>query len=221
MKIIYTRIAAAAALETGIIANPDYYENPNLKAKEVIIYGNYPKIQKDYESLEVPVEVRKLEVPQKTTLATVNVAVGITPELQEVIDNTKAECEKVVEENGQLKQKIEILEQASGDSSELISENSRLKDAVLQADNAAKAAEGKVVSIQAEFDAFKNDVAAMQARITELEAGNASENPATETATNVFENWSNNQLKEYLASKNIGYKPSATKAELLKLIPKE
>ncbi|MFX4914332.1 stress-responsive nuclear envelope protein, partial [Acinetobacter baumannii] len=26
---------------------------------------------------------------------------------------------------------------------------------------------------------------------------------------------------EYLASKNIGYKPSATKAELLKLIPKE
>ncbi|HCI7193872.1 TPA: stress-responsive nuclear envelope protein, partial [Acinetobacter baumannii] len=196
MKIIYTRIAAAAALETGIIANPDYYENPNLKAKEVIIYGNYPKIQKDYESLEVPVEVRKLEVPQKTTLATVNVAVGITPELQEVIDNTKAECEKVVEENGQLKQKIEILEQASGDSSELISENSRLKDAVLQADNAAKAAEGKVVSIQAEFDAFKNDVAAMQARITELEAGNASENPATETATNVFENWSNNQLKE-------------------------
>ncbi|MDK2221969.1 stress-responsive nuclear envelope protein [Acinetobacter baumannii] len=221
MKIIYTRIAAAAALETGIIANPDYYENPNLKAKEVIIYGNYPKIQKDYESLEVPVEVRKLEVPQKTTLATVNVAVGITPELQKVVDETKAECEKVVEENTQLKQKIEILEQASGDSSELISENSRLKDAVLQADNAAKAAEGKVVSIQAEFDAFKNDVAAMQARITELEAGNASENPATETATNVFENWSNDQLKEYLASKNIGYKPSATKAELLKLIPKE
>ncbi|HHP8856261.1 TPA: Ish1 domain-containing protein [Acinetobacter baumannii] len=221
MKIIYTRIAAAAALETGIIANPDYYENPNLKAKEVIIYGNYPKIQKDYESLEVPVEVRKLEVPQKTTLATVNVAVGITPELQAVMDDAKAECEKVVEENTQLKQKIEILEQASGDSSELISENSRLKDAVLQADNAAKAAEGKVVSIQAEFEAFKNDVAAMQARIAELESGKAAENSTTETAVNDFENWSNDQLKEYLASKNIGYKPSATKAELLKLIPKE
>ncbi|MGQ1242827.1 Ish1 domain-containing protein [Acinetobacter baumannii] len=221
MKIIYTRIAAAAALETGIIANPDYYENPNLKAKEVIIYGNYPKIQKDYESLEVPVEVRKLEVPQKTTLATVNVEVGVTPELQAVIDDAKAECEKVIEENGQLKQKIEILEQASGDSSELISENSRLKDAVLQADYATKAAEGKVVSIQAEFDAFKNDVAAMQARIAELEAGKAAEKPTTETAVNDFENWSNDQLKEYLASKNIGYKPSATKAELLKLIPKE
>lgn len=221
MKLIYTRIAAAAALEVGTIANPDYYENPNRSAEEVIIYGDYPKIQNDYEALDIPVEVRKLEEPAKTTLATVNVAVGITPELQEVIDNTKAECEKVVEENGQLKQKIEILEQASGDSSELISENSRLKDAVLQADNAAKAAEGKVVSIQAEFEAFKNDIPAMQARIVELEAGKSAENPATETAANDFENWSNDQLKEYLASKNIGYKPSATKAELLKLIPKE
>ncbi|ELA8894366.1 stress-responsive nuclear envelope protein [Acinetobacter baumannii] len=216
MKLIYTRIAAAAALEVGTIANPDYYEHPNRSAEEVIIYGDYPKIQNDYEALDIPVEVRKLKEPAKTTLATVNVAVGITPELQEVIDQAKADCKKVIEENGQLKRKIEILEQASGDSSELISENSRLKDAVLQADNAAKAAEGKVVSIQAEFDAFKNDVAAMQARIAELESGKA-----TETAANDFENWSNDQLKEYLASKNIGYKPSATKAELLKLIPKE
>ncbi|EXC12751.1 Ish1 domain-containing protein [Acinetobacter baumannii] len=221
MKLIYTRIAAAAALEVGTIANPEYYEYPNRSAEEVIIYGDYPKIQNDYEALNIPVEVRKLEEPAKTTLATVNVAVGITPELQKVIDQAKADCEKVIEENGQLKQKIEILEQANGDSSELISENSRLKDAVLQADNAAKAAEGKVVSIQAEFEAFKNDVAAMQARIAELESGKAAENSTTETAVNDFENWSNDQLKEYLASKNIGYKPSATKAELLKLIPKE
>ncbi|MGQ1205157.1 Ish1 domain-containing protein [Acinetobacter baumannii] len=221
MKLIYTRIAAAAVLEVGTIANPDYYENPNRSAEEVIIYGDYPKIQNDYEALDIPVEVRKLEEPQKTTMATVNVEVGVTPELQAVIDDAKAECEKVIEENGQLKQKIEILEQASGDSSELISENSRLKDAVLQADNAAKAAEGKVISIQAEFEAFKNDVAAMQARIAELESGKAAENSTTETAVNDFENWSNDQLKEYLASKNIGYKPSATKAELLKLIPKE
>ncbi|HAV4964072.1 TPA: stress-responsive nuclear envelope protein [Acinetobacter baumannii] len=221
MKLIYTRIAAAAALEVGTIANPEYYEYPNRSAEEVIIYGDYPKIQNDYEALNIPVEVRKLEEPAKTTLATVNVAVGITPELQKVIDQAKADCEKVIEENGQLKQKIEILEQANGDSSELISENTRLKDAVLQADNATKAAEGKVVSIQAEFDAFKNDIPAMQARIVELEAGKSGENPATETAANDFENWSNDQLKEYLASKNIGYKPSATKAELLKLIPKE
>ncbi|EPW4223735.1 Ish1 domain-containing protein [Acinetobacter baumannii] len=221
MKLIYTRIAAAAALEVGTIANPDYYEHPNRSAEEVIIYGDYPKIQNDYQALDIPVEVRKLEEPAKTTLATVNVAVGITPELQEVIDKTKAECEKVVEENGQLKQKIEILEQASGDSSELISENSRLKDAAVLADKALKDAEAQVVGIKTEFEAFKNDIPAMQARIVELEAGKSAENPATETAANDFENWSNDQLKEYLASKNIGYKPSATKAELLKLIPKE
>lgn len=221
MKLIYTRIAAAAALEVGTIANPDYYENPNRSAEEVIIYGDYPKIQNDYEALDIPVEVRKLDEPAKTTLATVNVAVGITPELQEVIDETKAECIKVTEENTQLKQKIEILEQASGDSSELISENSRLKDAVVQAGNATKAAEGQVVSIQAEFDAFKNNVPAMQARIAEIEAGDSVMAQANETTTNDYENWSNDQLKEYLASKNIGYKPSANKAELLKLIPKE
>lgn len=221
MKLIYTRIAAAASLEVGTIANPDYYEFPNRSAEEVIIYGDYPKIQNDYEALDIPVEVRKLEDPAKTTLATVNVAVGITPELQEVIDETKAECEKVVEENTQLKQKIEILEQANGNSSEILSENSRLKDAVVLADKAAKAAEEQVVSMQAEFDAFKNSVPAMQARIAEIETGDSVMAQVNETATNDYENWSNDQLKEFLASKNIGYKPSANKAELLKLIPKE
>ncbi|WP_202744423.1 Ish1 domain-containing protein [Acinetobacter pittii] len=221
MKLIYTRIAAVAVLEVGTIANPDYYEYPNRSAEEVIIYGNYPKIHNDYEALGIPVEVRKLEEPAKTTLATVNVEVGITPELQEVIDNAKAECEKVVEENGQLKQKIEILEQASGNSSELIAENSRLKDAVTLADNATKAAEEQSEVVKSEFEAFKNDVAAMQARINELEAGKVAENPATETSTNDYESWTNEQLKEFLASKDIGYKPSATKPELLKLIPKE
>jgi len=221
MKLIYTRIAAAAASETGTIANPDYYEYPNRSAEEVIIYGDYPKIHNDYEALDIPVEVRKLEEPAKTTLAAVNVEVGITPELQEVIDNAKAECEKVVEENGQLKQKIEILEQASGNSSELISENSRLKVAVTIADNATKAAEAQVENIQAEFDAFKNDVAAMQARIAEFASGEGSTVKPEESNQNDYESWTNDQLKEFLASKDIGYKPTATKAELLKLIPKE
>lgn len=221
MKLIYTRVAAAAALEVGTIANPDYYEYPNRSAEEVIIFGDYPKIQNDYEALDIPVEVRKLEEPAKTTLATVSAVIGITPDLQEVIDETKAECIKVTEENTQLKQKIEILEQASGDSSELISENSRLKDAVVQADKATKAAEEQVVSLQAEFDAFKNSVPAMQSRIAEIEAGDSIKAQASETTTNDYENWSNDQLKEFLASKNIGYKPAATKAELLKLIPKE
>ncbi|KQQ77238.1 Ish1 domain-containing protein [Acinetobacter sp. Leaf130] len=221
MKLIYTRIAATAASEAGTIANPDYYEYPNRSAEEVIIFGDYPKIQNDYEALDIPVEVRKLEEPTKTTLATVNVSVGITPELQEVIDETKAERLKVTEENTQLKQQVEILEKGAGNYSELLSKNSRLKDDVILANNAVKTAEEQTEVVKAEFEAFKNDVAAMQARIAELEAGKAAENPATETSTNDFESWSNDQLKEYLASKDIGYKPSATKPELLKLIPKE
>ncbi|HIB8759179.1 TPA: Ish1 domain-containing protein, partial [Acinetobacter baumannii] len=108
-------------------------------------------------------------------LATVNLAVGITPELQTVIDDAKAECEKVVEENTQLKQKIAILEQAGGNQSELLSENSRLKDAAVLADKALKDAEAQVVGIKTEFEAFKNDIPAMQARIAELEAGKAAE----------------------------------------------
>nr|WP_312324492.1 Ish1 domain-containing protein [Acinetobacter oleivorans] len=221
MKLIYTRVAAAAALEVGTVANPDYYEYPNRSAEEVIIYGDYPKIQNDYEALDIPVEVRKLEESAKTNLATVNVAVGITPELQEVIDETKAECLKVTEENTRLKQQVEILEKGAGNYSELLSKNSRLKDDVVLANNAVKTAEEQTEVVKAEFEAFKNDVAAMQARIAELEAGKAAENQAIDTSTNDFESWSNEQLKEYLASKDIGYKPTATKPELLKLIPKE
>ncbi len=80
---------------------------------------------------------------------------GITPELQAVMDDAKAECEKVVEENTQLKQKIAILEQAGGNQSELLSENSRLKDAAVLADKALKDAEAQVVGIKTEFEAFK------------------------------------------------------------------
>lgn len=219
MKLIYTRIAAAAALEVGTIANPDYYEYPNRSAEEVIIYGDYPKIQNDYEALDIPVEVRKLEESAKTTLATVNIEVGITHELQEVIDETKAECLKVTEENTRLKKQVEILEQGAGNYSELLSKNSRLKDDVVLANNAVKTAEEQTEVVKAEFEAFKNDVALMQARIAELEAGKASDTPATETPD--YESWKVEELKEFLASKEIGYKPTATKPELLKLIPKE
>ena len=80
---------------------------------------------------------------------------GITPELQAVMDDAKAECEKVVEENTQLKQKIAILEQAGGNQSELLSENSRLKDAAVLADKALKDAEAQVVGIKLNLKLLK------------------------------------------------------------------
>ena len=44
-----------------------------------------------------------------TDSVVVNLEVGITPELQATIDEAKAECEKVVAENVDLKQQIETL----------------------------------------------------------------------------------------------------------------
>lgn len=61
---------------------------------------------------------------------TVNLAVGITPELQATIDEAKAECEKVRAENTELKEQL--------------------------------------VTAHGELIAFKNDGAAMQARIDDL-----------------------------------------------------
>ena len=61
---------------------------------------------------------------------TVNLAVGITPELQAAIDEAKAECAKVQAENTELKEQL--------------------------------------ATAHGELIAFKNDGAAMQARIDEL-----------------------------------------------------
>lgn len=45
----------------------------------------------------------------KANIVTANVQVSITPELQKVIDDAKAECEKVVAENAELKEQIQTL----------------------------------------------------------------------------------------------------------------
>ena len=67
------------------------------------------------DTLEACIEVAG-DVPQayldliartKANIITANVQVGITPELQATIDQAKAECEKVVAENVDLKQQIE------------------------------------------------------------------------------------------------------------------
>ena len=70
------------------------------------------------DTLEACIEVAG-DVPQayldlitrtKANIVTANVQVSITPELQAVIDEAKAECEKVVAENEALKQKIAALD---------------------------------------------------------------------------------------------------------------
>ena len=58
---------------------------------------------------DVPQAYLDLIACTKANIITANVQVGITPELQKVIDDAKAECEKVVAENVELKEQIETL----------------------------------------------------------------------------------------------------------------
>lgn len=58
---------------------------------------------------DVPQAYLDLIARTKANIITANVQVGITPELQATIDQAKAECEKVVAENVDLKQQIETL----------------------------------------------------------------------------------------------------------------
>lgn len=59
---------------------------------------------------DVPQAYLDLIARTKANIVTANVQVSITPELQAVIDEAKAECEKVVAENEALKQKIAALD---------------------------------------------------------------------------------------------------------------
>ncbi len=153
--------------------------------------------------------------------AMVNLAVGISPELQALIDDAHAECEKATEENSQLRKKVSILEQAAGNHSDLTSENSRLKDSLIIAEKSVQTLNEQFSLLKAEYDAFQNDVEAMSGRIAELTAGSATEIQNDVPKPVDYESWDENQIKELLTSKDIGYKPTATKAQLLKLIPKE
>ena len=58
---------------------------------------------------DVPQAYLDLIARTKANIVTANVQVGITPELQKVIDDAKTECEKVVAENVELKEQIETL----------------------------------------------------------------------------------------------------------------
>lgn len=70
---------------------------------------------------DVPQAYLDLIKRNKANIVTANVQVSITPELQKVIDDAKAECEKVVTENAELKEQIETLKAnlTSGDPSDL------------------------------------------------------------------------------------------------------
>lgn len=204
MKIIYAK-KSTGINEDGSFQNPKYFDHPDSTATSVVIYGDYPDIKDAYEKLGISVEVRKNQ-HMKVESLTMNVQVGVTPELQQFIDDAKAECKKVADENKDL--------------------SDQLKKSIddLQAERVG-------------FTAFKNDVVAMQARIDELkkikegitanlvEADQATTEPSLDMVvikTNTdYADWTVPQIKDFLASKEIGFKSSASKDELLALIPRE
>ncbi|MDC4413887.1 HeH/LEM domain protein [Acinetobacter baumannii] len=81
--------------------------------------------------------------------------------------------------------------------------------------------EEQLATLKGEFIAFQNDPEAMKARIAELEAGKGTPDPLDGPTSGDYENWKVDQIKAYLTDKGIEYKQSASKTELIALIPKE
>lgn len=165
MKIIYAKNGEKVEVE-GQIHNPDYYDKPVKDAESVVIYGDYPYIESDYKKLDVGVEV----LESKFKPITVKLALSITPELQKVIDDAKAECEKVVAENAELKEQLDKEREAVKKPT---AENSELKDKLLIAEKALVAADEEIKALKA---ATKKPTAA------EVKAAKAAEEAAKTTA---------------------------------------
>lgn len=205
MKIIYAKKSSGID-EQGSFQNPEYYLKPESNAQSVVIYGDYPNIKADYEELGVDVEVH--ELPKAKPL-TIDVKVSITPELQATIDQAKAECEKVVAENDDLKQQMETLKAGliQGEPADLtgLVPVEQFDAVALDLTNTKE----QLAIVQGEFIAFKNDVGAMQARIAELQSVDYSKMKVDE-------------LKDVLRLKGIEFPSDAKKDDLLALlIPKE
>ncbi|KKW80370.1 HeH/LEM domain protein [Acinetobacter sp. Ag2] len=204
MKIIYAKKSSGID-EQGSFQNPSYYDKPNKNAESVVIYGDYPQIKADYEALEIPVNVRELSLAKPLTI---DVKVGITPELQAVVDEAKAECEKVVAENDELKQQLEALKAGLvlGEPVDLtgLVPTEQFDAVALDLTNTKE----QLATAKGEFIAFKNDAAAMQARIAELQSVDYSKLKVDE-------------LKDVLKLKGIEFPSDAKKDDLLALLPKE
>ena len=144
-----------------------------------------------------------------TDSVVVNLEVGITPELQATIDEAKAECEKVITENDDLKQQMETLKAGliQGEPADLtgLVPMEHFDALALDLTNTKE----QLAIVQGEFIAFKNDVGAMQARIVELQSVDYSKMKVDE-------------LKDVLKLKGIEFPSDAKKDDLLALLaPKE
>lgn len=112
---------------------------------------------------DVPQAYLDLITRTKANIVTANVQVSITPELQAIIDQAKAECEKVVAENMELTEQLDKEREAI---KKLDLENLQLKDQVLIAEKA-------LVNADKEIKAFK--AATKKPTAAELKAAKTAE----------------------------------------------
>ena len=140
---------------------------------------------------------------------TVTLNAEIAPELQATIDQAKAECAKVVAENDELKQQLEAFKAGlvPGEPTDLtgLVPVEQFDTVALDLTNTKE----QLATAQGELISFKNDVGAMQARITELQSVDYTKLKVDE-------------LKDVLKLKGIEFSSDAKKDDLLDLlIPKE
>lgn len=183
MKIIYAKKSSGID-EQGSFQNPEYYLKPEQSAQMVVIYGDYPQIKADYEELGVDVEVR--ELPETKPL-TIDVKVSITPELQAIVDEAKAECEKVVAENNDLKQQVETLKAGlvQGEPMDLsglvpVEQLDAVAQKLVEAEDKLKQSHGELIVSQNENTVLKAKIAELEAKpkkptAAEVKAAKASE----------------------------------------------
>ena len=112
---------------------------------------------------DVPQAYLDLIKQTKSSIVTIEAKVSITPELQATIDQAKAECEKVVAENDDLKQQ---LDKESEVVQKLDLENTQLKGQVLTAEKTLLAADAEIKALKA---------AAKKPTAAELKAAKASD----------------------------------------------
>ena len=94
---------------------------------------------------DVPQAYLDLIKRNKANIVTANVQVSITPELQKVIDDAKAECEKVVAESNELKERLnkerEAMKKLTAEKDALLTQVKDLETKLKkQSDTEAKAA---------------------------------------------------------------------------------
>ena len=154
---------------------------------------------------DVPQAYLDLIKQTKSSIVTIEAKVSITPELQATIDQAKAECEKVIAENDDLKQQMETLKAGliQGEPADLtgLVPVEQFDAVALDLTNTKE----QLVIVQGEFIAFKNDVGAMQACITELQSVDYSKMKVDE-------------LKDVLKLKGIEFPSDAKKDDLLALL---